>query len=286
MRRSKASLLPSNEEAILEMKLGDHFFTFRLHQFVTKGDTVHVTAELPSLRKIHNHSQVYAPNTEIQHRLYPLVFCRECGQRVFTRSSGEMTDSSHHVTGMNMTSLRLTAIRISANRTHGPTTLDEQLERLPEDYLREGNLRRERRDWIPSTMGVLPNGTISSRGLKGDFLCIHPKENLRFCLKCETAYDGRMSDFNKLGALGTEGRSSALSTLSMSSIRKLRGQPLNEMAQKMLVFSDNRQDASCKAGHLNDMRVHDYTKHLGILAALKAAGEGGIEGDQIASRSC
>ena len=60
-------------------------------------------------------------------------------------------------------------------------------------------------------------------------------------------------NFNKLGALGTEGRSSALSTLSMSSF-KIGGQPLNEMAQKMLVFSDNRQDASLQAGHLNDMR--------------------------------
>ena len=55
------------------------------------------------------------------------------------------------------------------------------------------------------------------------------------------------------------------------------------MAQKMLVFSDNRQDASLQVGHLNDMRFM-ITLRAGILAALKAAGEGGIEGDQIASR--
>ena len=55
------------------------------------------------------------------------------------------------------------------------------------------------------------------------------------------------------------------------------------MAQKMLVFSDNRQDASLQAGHLNDMRFM-ITLRAGILAALKAAGERGIEGDQIASR--
>ena len=42
-----------------------------------------------------------------------------------------------------------------------------------------------------------------------------------------------MSDFNKLGALGTEGRSSAISTVSMSTIRKLRGGTSDDMAQNV-----------------------------------------------------
>jgi ATP-dependent helicase YprA (DUF1998 family)/very-short-patch-repair endonuclease len=257
-------------------EIGRPFFTFRLHQFVTKGDTVHVTAEPPSSRKIHHHSQVYAPNTD-QHRLYPLVFCRECGQEYLLARRNDGFLTSRHWNEHDQPGGYL----YISEQNPWPTTLDEQLERLPEDYLREGNLRRERRDWIPSTMGILPNGTISST--EGATSCAYIEGKFRFCLKCETAYDGRMSDFNKLGALGTEGRSSALSTLSMSSIRKLRGQPLNEMAQKMLVFSDNRQDASLQAGHLNDMRFM-ITLRAGILAALKTAGERGIEGEQIASR--
>ena len=81
-----------------------------------------------------------------------------------------------------------------------------------------------------------------------------------------------MSDFNKLGALGTEGRSSAISTVSMSTIRKLRGGTSDNMAQKMLVFSDNRQDASLQAGHLNDMRFM-ITLRAGILSALRRGRE-------------
>jgi len=257
-------------------EIGRPFFTFRLHQFLTKGDTVHVTAEYPALRRIHHHAQIYAPGTD-QHRLYPLVFCRECGQDylIVRRENGYFT--SRHWNQSDETGGYL---YISENNPW-PTSPDEQLERLPEDYLREGRLRRERREWIPTTMGVLPNGSISST--EEATQCTFIEGKFRFCLHCETSYSGRMSDFNKLGALGTEGRSSALSTLSMSSIRKLRRQPLNEMAQKMLVFSDNRQDASLQAGHLNDMRFM-ITLRAGILAALNEAGDKGIEGEKISSK--
>ena len=150
-----------------------------------------------------------------------------------------------------------------------PVDSTQQLERLPEDYLREGKLRRGRRDWIPSTMSVKPDGSISSAPTA--IPCAFIEGKFRFCLSCETAYDGRMSDFNKLGALGTEGRSSAISTVSMSTIRKLRSGTLDDMAQKMLVFSDNRQDASLQAGHLNDMRFM-ITLRAGILSALGRQG--------------
>ena len=93
-------------------------------------------------------------------------------------------------------------------------------------------------------MNVLPDGSISSDG--NAVGCAYIEGTFRFCLHCETSYDGRMSDFNKLGALGTEGRSSAISTLSMSTIRRLRRQPDEEMAQKMLTFSDTRQMLHCK----------------------------------------
>jgi very-short-patch-repair endonuclease len=57
----------------------------------------------------------------------------------------------------------------------------------------------------------------------------------------------------KLTSLGTGGRSTATTILSLSTIRSLRHEKtLPEKARKLLSFTDNRQDASLQAGHFND----------------------------------
>ena len=98
----------------------------------------------------------------------------------------------------------------------------------------------------------------------------------RFCLHCRVAYDFRTtSDFGKLTSLGTEGRSTATTILSLATIRHLRKeQTLDPRARKLLSFTDNRQDASLQAGHFNDF------VEIGLLrsALLKAcsANSGGL----------
>jgi len=60
------------------------------------------------------------------------------------------------------------------------------------------------------------------------------------------------SDFAKLSALGTEGRSTATTILSLSAVRHIRNMELPPEARKLLSFTDNRQDASLQSGHFND----------------------------------
>src|SRR6266478_9799077 len=57
----------------------------------------------------------------------------------------------------------------------------------------------------------------------------------RFCLHCRVAYDFRTtSDFGKLTSLGTEGRSTATTILSLATIRHLRQEPtLDPRARKL-----------------------------------------------------
>src|SRR5699024_6246209 len=57
---------------------GRPLFAFRLHQFISKGASVYVTAESETTRAIEHEYQVVVPSPE--RRLYPLAFCRECGQ--------------------------------------------------------------------------------------------------------------------------------------------------------------------------------------------------------------
>ena len=59
--------------------------------------------------------------------------------------------------------------------------------------------------------------------------------------------------FARLSTLGAGGRASATTILSLTAARRLRENPqLDTTAQKMLSFTDNRQDASLQAGHFND----------------------------------
>lgn len=54
-------------------------FAFRLHQFLSKGGSVYSTAQDVSDRTIETDFQTVLPGSP-ERRLYPLAFCRECGQ--------------------------------------------------------------------------------------------------------------------------------------------------------------------------------------------------------------
>jgi len=71
-----------------------------------------------------------------------------------------------------------------------------------------------------------------------------------------TIYDPKTSDSTKLTKLGSEGRSTS-TTITTFSILKQLGQIGSKLEdQKVLSFTDNRQDASLQTGHFNDfMRV-------------------------------
>src|SRR5690606_6641182 len=90
-------------------------------------------------------------------------------------------------------------------------------------------------------------------------------------------------DFGKLATLSSEGRSSATTLLSLSAIRSLKISDLDPKAQKLLSFTDNRQDASLQAGHFNDF-IEVGLLRGAIYRAAKAAGSEGLTHDVIAEK--
>ncbi|HUY34532.1 MAG TPA: hypothetical protein VMV69_17435 [Pirellulales bacterium] len=92
------------------------------------------------------------------------------------------------------------------------------------------------------------------------------------------------SDFTKLAAIGSGGRSTATTILAQSVVRNLRREPtLTDRARKLLSFTDNRQDASLQAGHFNDFI------ELGLLRgaffrAARDAGQAGVRHDELTQR--
>ncbi len=234
-------------------------FAFRLHQFISPGDTLYASLEDEDTRYITVHGQRFVPGDR-ERLLFPLVFCRECGQEYY--SVRRIVDED---TGKYRFEPREFADRLDDDEgvagylylnTADPWPEDPEavVNRVPGDWLEEhrGRLRvrRNRRSWLPEPVVIAPNGEEDDTGQD----CAFITTPFRFCPSCGVSYSARQrSDFGKLASLSSEGRSSATTILSLSTILHLRNEEsLPPSARKLLSFTDNRQDASLQAGHFND----------------------------------
>jgi superfamily II DNA/RNA helicase len=267
-------------------------FAFRLHQFLSKGDTVYVSLESAERRFITSQKQVSVP-VDRDRILLPLAFCRECGQEylVVSRSIGP--------SGIMRYAGRLDEDASGGDAVNGylyvssdfPWPASEHLAisegRVPDSWYDTGvdgtpYVLPTVRDYLPREVWVKPDGAESAEreGLRAAYL----PSPFRFCLRCRVSYEQvRGRDFAKLGTYATEGRSSAVSLVSASVVRALREQhSLDDRAMKLLTFVDNRQDASLQAGHFNDFA--QVTQLRGALyRAVSTAGTAGLEHDVVAS---
>lgn len=259
-------------------------FAFRLHQFISKGASVYVTAGPEDTRLIEHDYQVYTEEHGTERRLYPLAFCRECGQEYLMvthdRASGEFRARTGNLVKADDGDGYL---YIS---TKNPMPAD-MLPRLPQTWTDvAGKVVPSRRHRVPTSYRVdlLGKARLVTDAHEtqvstadGTYATFVPG-GLLFCLRCEIAYNNpRQSEISKVATLDMEGRSSAVTILSTSIIRSLNAaEDLPDEARKLLTFVDNRQDASLQAGHVNDFMLVGLLRSALYLAA-KGAGETGLD---------
>lgn len=252
----QARLLAGN--AIRHPVTGRPVFAFRLHQFISKAATVYAPLLPPAERSeyLTLRGQVYAPESGRSLKLYPLEFCRNCGQEYYSvrrtvdRDSGRET----FVARGNETHQETTPDDgyIYIGEPAWPSDEEEMLSRLPDNWLEIKNdrlrVKAVRRKQLPQTLRVNGLGEQTANGLRAAFI----EGEFRFCLCCGVSYLGRTGKLTKLATLSSEGRSTVTTLLSMAAIQGLRKSDLRDTARKVLSFTDNRQDASLQAGHFND----------------------------------
>jgi superfamily II DNA/RNA helicase/very-short-patch-repair endonuclease len=270
---------------------GRPLFAFRLHQFLSKGDTVHVSLEPEAERRIIGRYQLVAPN-EPDKVLLPLAFCRECGQDYLVVAR----NSKHGVTRYEPRRDRDASGGDADNgylyvSTDLPWTFDPQFDnRLPSSWMTDTadghpEVMPSRRKYVPREVWVGADGVELDRG-KGLRAAYVPSPFL-FCLRCRVSYEQvRGRDFAKLATLDIEGRSSAVSVIGTSVVRSLRAFPAEELpedARKLLTFVDNRQDASLQAGHFNDF-VQVAQLRGALYRATVDAGAAGLAYDELGKR--
>lgn len=265
-------------------------FAFRLHQFISKGDTIYGSLESEAERHLTLQAQQYVPGDR-DRVLLPLVFCRECGQEYYSVRKTHDSDSDQwklEPRNLNDVLNDMTSesgfLHISTNH---PWSESHQtlIDKLPDDWLEEHPtkgtiIRKNRLPDLPQTIRLKHDGFIGEEGLAGHYL----KTPFRFCLNCGVSYGARQaSDFGKLTSLGSEGRSTATTILSLSTILSLKQTSLEDTAKKLLSFTDNRQDASLQAGHFNDF-IEVGLLRSALYKAVDAAGADGLRHEEITQK--
>ena len=262
-------------------------FAFRLHQFISRGDAVYASLDDESSRHITLQGQIHVPGDRSR-ALLPLVFCRACGQEYYCVRKTRDASAHHDLFIPRELSDRLTddagepGFLYSSSDNPWPENPEDALVRLPADWLEDhrGQLRvrSSQREYIPKPFLVTLDGRAAGDGRLVQYI----PAPFRFCLNCGISHGSRQqSDFAKLTSLGTEGRSTATTILSLSIIRQLRGESsLPPHARKLLSFTDNRQDASLQAGHFNDF-IELGTLRAALYRACFDSGAGGITHDRL-----
>jgi superfamily II DNA/RNA helicase len=235
-------------------------FAFRLHQFLSKGDTVYVSLEPEDTRYVTSTYQLRVPG-QAEKALLPLGFCRECGQdylvvakvgrrgeTVFIPRQDADASGGDSVTGY---------IYVSADLPWPANPIVAG--RIPDHWLEpsdagEFSVIQTKRKYLPDEIWLAPDGSLAESG-KG-LQCWFVSTPFAFCMRCRVSYEQvRGNDYAKLATLDREGRSSAVTVVSASIVRSLKSLGSDELsleARKLLTFVDNRQDASLQAGHFND----------------------------------
>lgn len=267
---------------------GFPLFAFRLHQFIGRGDRVYATLEEPDKRHLSPERQVFAPNDRSK-LMFPLAFCRECGAE-YVVVARDQQKKTYGPRGLLETS--------ESNWVdHGFLYLDPretvQFDPLSgvEDWVEldkngEPRIKRSAKEAVPCPVRVTTDGQeLSEDSTEVSIRAWFFPAPFRLCLVCGVTYTSeRERDFGKLAELATEGRSTATTILSLSTVRALRdADGLSLTARKLLSFTDNRQDASLQAGHFNDF-IQVSLIRSALLSAVREAGAEGLRHDEVAER--
>ena len=250
---------------------------FKLHQFVAQTGSVYTTLDQGEDRFITLEPGIYKHDDDSK-PIFANVFSRTTGHpficvsladgRLVPREFRAAGDGDEHATDGYL---------IVGNDIWNP---NEDLDYLPEAWVRtraDGTKvpDSKKRARFPRTLYFDECGHYSETEPMrycGWFM----QEPLLFDPTGGVFYDAKTKDGTKLTRLGSEGRSTSTTITAFSVLNRLRDGGHSPRDQKLLSFTDNRQDAALQAGHFNDF-VQVVRLRAGIRRALEAAPDGVLD---------
>lgn len=239
-----------------------NYLPYRIHQFIAQTGSVYSTLGNQDTRELYLDAGLYADDKEIN--LYPMVFSRTSGHE-FTCVKLNLNDSTIQprefydiVDEEDESSIEEGYIFIEHKEDEELIWDQERdLADLPETWFssprRDGTrkLKKERIGRLPRKIWFNIKGDFSFTQ-ELDFEGWFMPTPLMFDPTSGTIFDARTAEWTKVMKLGGEGRSTATTVLSFETITQLQNFGETSNSQKLLSFTDNRQDASLQAGHFND----------------------------------
>jgi superfamily II DNA/RNA helicase len=271
------------------------YLPFKIHQFISQTGNVFVTLEPRDEREITLETGRYIIKHGKDRPIFPVMFSRYSGYD-FICVAKNFDDGKLEPRNPDELPARITREDLKGDREEGlpKRILDEK--DFPDGYLilnhgseeiwdarEEENLPES---WFKTSRGItkidnyyefrLPRkiffddeGHFSSEAkyrYSGWFM----PAKLLFDPTSGVVFDLKTNENTKLMRLGNEGRSTATTVTSFNVIKAQNSQKIEKRNQKLLSFTDNRQDASLQAGHFNDFMMLGRLRSA-IYYALKSA---------------
>jgi superfamily II DNA/RNA helicase len=252
------------------------FLPFKIHQFVSQTGNVLVTLDSKENRHITLDNNLYVKQGTEEKKLFPVVFSRFTGYDFICvrKQAGQLVPrlpddlppkiSKDDLKGDKETGKQKRYL----NEDDFPdgyivipdgdedlwTAFDEDL--LPDTWFNKkvkvmGKFDNYYEFRLPRKINFDNNGNFShTEKLANEGWYIPARLLIDFT--AGVIYDQKTNENTKLMRLGNEGRSTATTITSFNIIKALNQNEIPTHNQKLLSFTDNRQDASLQAGHFND----------------------------------
>jgi superfamily II DNA/RNA helicase/very-short-patch-repair endonuclease len=265
-----------NIESAREKKK-DTILPFKLHQFISQTGYVYVTLEGADKRYVTLEPNPFVKLSESEPEVpvFQTVFSRVsgvefiCVRKDFSESKLIFRDFNENQNPKNEDDLKANdgnkvkkvKSRLQDDYKDGYILFDKGyqldindfIELLPAAWIsKSGKIENSKDFLLPKEIYVSKDGSFSETPNGGEKAWFMPAP-LIYDPTCGLIYlEPKLSEKSKLISLGNEGRSTSTTLITLQTLLALykHGKVLKE--QKLMSFTDNRQDASLQAGHFND----------------------------------
>ncbi|PSL02231.1 DEAD/DEAH box helicase [Cecembia rubra] len=277
----------------------ESFLPFKIHQFISQTGNVYVTLDERNKRKITLEDGRYLKESGEERFIFPVLFSRYsgydfiCVKKNFKDSKlepREPDDLPNKITKdelkgskeENRSKRKLTdqdfeAGYILLEEEGEELWNDDMIDSLPDTWWKEKKgefvidnfyeFRIPRKIYF-NQLGKFSDEPQPGLNLTGWFI----SAPLFYDPTCGVIYDPRTRESTKLMKVGNVGRSTATTIATFSILKAQFDQKVKYADQKVMSFTDNRQDAALQTGHFNDFLMIGRLRSA-IYRALKAAPE-------------
>lgn len=227
---------------------------FKLHQFISQTGSVYTTLEQDDNRYITLEPGIYKQDEQEKKPIFPTVFSRATGESFICVSRiGNKLEPREFRGSSEDDENTSDGYLIVGDEVWNPET---DYEFLPDAWLRVTKKSgvvpdTKKKPFFPIKLYFDEYGNCSETKSK-PFWAWFMKAPLLFDPTGGVFFDTKTNEGTKLTKLGSEGRSTSTTIMTTSILNQLKEAGYPAVNQKLLSFTDNRQDAALQAGHFND----------------------------------